>query len=63
MHAAQEAEKANFGYFGKWAVWRDRPLRTSRPRWTPERRGSLRFRSEGSAERKIKFTDLVKGQP
>ena len=23
----------------------------------------LRFRSEGSAERKIKFTDLVKGQP
>ena len=25
-HAAQEANKENFGYYGKYAVWRDRPM-------------------------------------
>lgn len=61
MHAAQEAEKANFGYFGKWAVWRDRPLEDVEAALDAGTPWVLRFRSEGSAERKIKFTDLVKG--
>jgi hypothetical protein len=26
IRAKQEAEKANFGYFGKWAIWRDRSI-------------------------------------
>ena len=26
IHEKQEAEKANFGYFGKWALWRDRSV-------------------------------------
>ncbi len=61
MHEAQEAEKANFGYFGKWAVWRDRPIeeiKTALDAGTP---WVLRFRSEGSIAHKIKFTDLIKG--
>lgn len=61
MHEEQEAEKANFGYFGRWAVWRDRPLADIRAMLDAGRPWVLRFRSEGSIARKIKFTDLIKG--
>ena len=62
IHAQQEAEKANYGYFGKWAKWRDRSMeeiQAELDRGTP---WVLRFRSTGSIENKIKFTDLIKGQ-
>lgn len=26
MRAEQEAKKVNFGYYGEYAVWRDRPI-------------------------------------
>lgn len=61
MHEAQEAEKDNFGYFGKWAVWRDRPLDDIKAAIDAGMPWVLRFRSEGSLEHKIKFTDLIKG--
>ena len=48
MHEEQEAEKANFGYFGRWAVWRDRPLADIRAMLDAGRPWVLRFRSEGS---------------
>ncbi len=61
MHKLQESEKANFGYFGKWAVWRDRPIEDIKQKLDEGASWVLRFRSEGSIEHKIKFTDLIKG--
>ncbi len=61
IHAQQEAEKANFGYFGKWAKWRDRPIEDIEKELDAKKPWVLRFRSEGSVENKIKFTDLIKG--
>lgn len=62
IHARQEAEKANFGYFGKWAIWRDRPLEDIESAIAEGKKWVLRFRSEGNIENKIKFTDLIKGK-
>ena len=61
IHARQEAEKANYGYFGKWAVWRDRPIEDIEAQLAKGTPYVLRFRSEGSADNKVKFTDLIKG--
>ena len=61
MHEEQEAEKANFGYYGKWAKWRDRPLEDIKAALAEGKPWVLRFRSEGSIENKIKVTDLIKG--
>lgn len=62
MHEKQEAEKVNFGYYGKWAVWRDRSLEDIEAELQKGTPWVLRFRSEGSIEHKIRFTDLIKGQ-
>ena len=61
IHARQEAEKANFGYFGKWAVWRDRSIEEIKEALAKGLPYVLRYRSTGSLENKIKFTDLIKG--
>ncbi len=61
IHARQEAEKANFGYFGKWAVWRDRSIEEIKAALDAGMSYVLRYRSTGSIENKIKFTDLIKG--
>ncbi len=61
IHAEQEATKANFGYFGKWAKWRDRDLSEIEAELEKGTPWVLRFRSCGSIENKIKFTDLIKG--
>lgn len=57
----QEEEKDNFGYFGKWAIWRDRSIEEIKQQLDLNTPWVLRFRSEGSIENKIKFTDLIKG--
>ena len=61
IHAQQEAEKANYGYFGKWAVWRDRSIEEIKDAMAKGMPYVLRYRSTGSIENKIKFTDLIKG--
>ena len=61
MRERQAAEKANFGYYGKWAVWRDRPLEEVKARLDAGEAFVLRFRSTGDPEKRVKFTDLVKG--
>ena len=61
IHAEQEAQKANFGYFGKWAKWRDRSIEDIEAMLSAGAPWVLRFRSTGSIENKIKFTDLIKG--
>ncbi len=61
IHEQQSAEKANFGYFGKWAIWRDRPIEDIRAELDAGHPWVLRFRSTGSIEHKIPFNDLIKG--
>ena len=61
IRARQEAEKANFGYFGKWALWRDRSFEDIKAALDKGQPFVLRYRSTGSLENKIKFTDLIKG--
>ena len=62
VHGRQEAEGANFGYYGKWAVHRN---------VTPEEAEELigqgkpyvvRFRSPGADGNRIKYKDLAKGE-
>ena len=62
MRAEQEKEGANFGYFGKWAKWRDRPVEDVEAMIKAGKPWVLRFRSTGSIENKFKFTDLIKGE-
>jgi len=61
IHTQQEAQKANFGYYGQWAKWRDRSLEDIEAALAKGMPYVLRFRSQGSVERKIKHTDLIKG--
>ena len=60
IHAQQEAEKANYGYFGKWAIWRDRSIEDIQDALAKGMPYVLRYRSTGSLENKIKFTDQGK---
>ena len=61
IHAAQEAEKANYGYYGQWAKYRDAAIESIEENLKMGMPWVLRFRSTGSIENKIKFTDLIKG--
>ncbi len=61
MREAQEAEKVDFGYYGKWAVWRDRSVEDIKAKLDAGEPWVLRFRSTGSVTNKFKFTDLIKG--
>ena len=62
FHNEQEAEKANFGYYGKWAKWRDRPIEDIEAEIAKGNKWVLRFRSTGSIEHKFKYNDLIKGE-
>ncbi len=61
IHTLQEQRKENFGYYGSYAVWRDRPIEDIEAALAEGKEWVLRFRSTGSIENKIKFTDLIKG--
>lgn len=61
MRAKQEERKVNFGYYGEYAIWRDRPLEDIQAAIAAGKPWVLRFRSTGSIENKFKYTDLVKG--
>ena len=58
----QEANKENFGYYGKYAMWRDRPIEDIKAQMDAGNPWVLRFRSTGSIENQFKFDDLVKGK-
>lgn len=62
MREKQEAENANPGYYGKWAVHRDMPLEEVEKELAAGKPWVLRFRSEGDPEKYLHFTDLVKGK-
>ncbi len=62
IHEQQEAAKENFGYYGKYAIWRDRTMDEICSQIAAGNSWVLRFRSEGSIENQFKFDDLVKGK-
>ncbi len=62
MRAEQEKNKENFGYYGKYAKYRNCPLEEIEKHLANGEEYVIRFRSPGSIEHKIKHTDLVKGK-
>mgnify|MGYP003304239043 CR=1 FL=1 len=62
MRAQQEANKETTGYYGKYAMWRDRSIEEIQAQLDAGNPWVLRFRSEGSIENQFKFDDLVKGK-
>ncbi len=61
-HKRQEENKENFGYYGKYAVWRDRTIDDIEAELQKDTPYVVRFRSEGSIENKIRHEDLIKGK-
>ena len=62
MREKQEANKETTGYYGDYAIWRDRPMEDIRSELSAGHPWVLRFRSTGSIEHQFKFDDLVKGK-
>ncbi len=62
MREAQEANKENTGYYGKYAMWRDREMADIQAELDAGHPWVLRFRSTGSIKNQFKFDDLVKGK-
>ena len=62
MREQQEANKETTGYYGKYAMWRDRSMEEIRTQLDAGKPWVLRFRSTGSIENQFKFDDLVKGK-
>ena len=62
MREKQEAQKVNFGYYGEFAMWRDRSIEDIKAQLDAGNPWVLRFRSTGSLENQFKIDDLVKGK-
>ncbi len=62
MRQQQEAHKETTGYYGQYAIWRDRSMEDIQTQLSAGNPWVLRFRSEGSVENQFKFDDLVKGK-
>ena len=62
MREVQEANKETTGYYGKYAMWRDRSMEEIQAQLDAGNPWVLRFKSMGSIENQFKFDDLVKGK-
>ncbi len=62
MREKQEANKETTGYYGAYAMWRDRSLEEIQTQLAENKPWVLRFKSTGSIENQFKFDDLVKGK-
>ena len=62
MREQQEANKETTGYYGKYAIWRDRNMEEIKAQIAAGNPWVLRFKSTGSIENQFKFDDLVKGK-
>ena len=62
MREKQEAAKQTTGYYGDYAIWRDRSLEDIRAQLDAVRPWVLRFRSTGDVANQFTFNDLVKGE-
>ena len=61
MREKQEAAKQTTGYYGTYAIWRDRSLEDIQAQLDAGNPWVLRFRSTGNIANQFKFNDLVKG--
>ncbi len=61
MREKQEANKENTGYYGEYAIWRDRSMEDIQAQLAAGNPWVLRFRSTGNRENQFKCNDLVKG--
>ena len=62
MREKQEAAKETTGYYGQYAMWRDRSMEDIQAQLDAGNPWVLRFKSMGSIENQFKFDDLVKGK-
>ncbi len=62
MHEAQEAAKENYGYYGKYAIWRDRPIEDIEAELAKGTEWVLRFRSEGDPANTVTVQDGIRGE-
>lgn len=61
IRCEQEQLKVDPGYYGKWAKYRDADIETVKAKLEAGESYVLRFRSEGDPNKKIRFSDLIKG--
>ena len=62
MREKQEAAKETTGYYGAYAMWRDRSMEDIQAQLSAGNPWVLRFKSMGSIENQFKFDDPVKGK-
>ena len=62
MREKQESNQETTGYYGQYAMWRDREMEEIQAQLDAGNPWVLRFRSTGSIENQFKFDDLVKGK-
>ena len=62
MREQQESNKETTGYYGKYAMWRNRSMEDIQAELDAGHSWVLRFKSTGSIENQFKFDDLVKGK-
>lgn len=58
----QQANKQRPGYYGKWALWRDRSDEDIAAALDAGKPFVLRFRSQGSHEKRVGFDDVLKSR-
>jgi glutamyl-tRNA synthetase len=57
----QQSKKLRPGYYGEWALWRDRSDEDIEKALESGKPFVLRFKSNGSHERRVEFDDAIKG--
>jgi glutamyl-tRNA synthetase len=57
----QQAKKQRPGYYGEWALWRERSDEDVQLALDANKPFVLRFRSEGSHANRVEFDDVIKG--
>lgn len=62
LRAEQERQKADFGYYGKWARHRDMPYEEIEANLRAGKPFVVRLRSPGNPEKRIVFEDGIKGK-
>ncbi len=60
-YKAQQVAKVRPGYYGTWALWRDRPETKIIAALDASKPFVLRFKSLGSHEKRVKIHDVLKG--
>ena len=62
MKAQQEAQKIKPGYYGEWAKWRNKTGEDILKALDAKEKFVIRIKSNGNADNKIEFEDVIKGK-